>query len=541
MPFSICRPVEILKNAANLFIILSFLLISSINLLFANPNKDTIRIAVMGEPNSLDPNYATGVWERNIINDIFSGLVEIGPKGDTMPAMAKSWDVSKDGKVYTFYLRDSKWSDGVPVTAQDFEYSYQRILNPTTGASYGSLLYMIKGAEAFNTNKGKVEDLGLKVINDKTLQITLNNPIAYFISALSHYAFFPVPKHLVLKKDKQWSKVENIVNNGAYKLTDWSPYSSIKAVKNEHFWDAANTKIQNIIYYTQEDRSAVLKRFRSGEIDTVADFSSDQYDWLMKNMKDQVYVSPYIAIYYYAINLKPRDKNKALNKNVRTALAMAVDREFIVEKILKSGEIPAYSFVPNGINEYVPPTFAWKNLTMEQRIEKAKELLKAEGYDASNPLNIELVYNTSENHKKLIIAVASMWKRMGVNATALNTEISVHYKNLQSGEYQVGRAGWTADYADAASILYVAESGIVNNYAQYSNKDFDKYLLEAKSTLDLNKRNMLYSKAETLLLEDVPYIPLYFIVSKNLISKRVKGWSVNSRDEHLTRFLSLSE
>ncbi|MFL1781014.1 ABC-type oligopeptide transport system, periplasmic component [Candidatus Hepatincolaceae symbiont of Richtersius coronifer] len=503
-------------------------------------DKDTIAIATMGEPASLDPHRAIGgTWEQMVFQDIVSGLIEQNSVGESVPSLAQSWTVSPDGKTYTFKLRDSKWSDGVPVTAHDFAFSYKRMLSPEIASNYVSFLYVIKGGEAYNTGKARAEDVGVRAVNDKTLEITLEEPISYFINALTHFAFFPVPKHVVEKHGKDWTKVENIVNNGAYKLVEWKSHSYIKATRNDKYWDAANVKIGNIIYYTQEDRDAILKRFRSKEIDIVSDFSSDKYDWLMQNMKEQTFTYTYNATFYLTINLSNNTKKPLLSKNVRTALAMAIDREFITDKVLRSGEIPAYAFIPTGLDGYVPVEVTWKTLNKEQRLAKARELLLAEGISPENPITIELAYNTSENDKKIVIAISNMWKELGINTELINREVSIHFGELLKQNFNIGRARWVGDYDEASTFLDLAVTTGSTNYSKYSNLAYDNLVAKGKKSLDKEARNRLYSQAETILLEDLPVIPVYYFVSKNLVAPRVKGWQANTSNFHLVKYLSL--
>ncbi len=500
-------------------------------------SKDTLRVAILGEPGSLDPHYASGVWEHAVIADIFTGLFEKDAKGFIKPSLVADYKVSSDGKIYTFYLKEALWSDGKAIAAEDFVYSYRRILDPETAAPYSSILYIIKGAAEYNADKTKVHMLAVKALDTRTLEIHLNYPASYFVSMLTHYAFFPVPKHAIDKHGKAWTKAENIVSNGAYKLVDWKPQNYIKATKNDQFWDAPNTQIPNVIYYTQEDRSAVLKRFRAGEINIADDFSSDQYEWLKQNMAEEAIISPYMGIYYFSLNILSKDNPALGDPKVRNALSMAVDREFITEKISKSGEIPAYSFVPTGISGYSVAEVTWKSLSKDDRLKKAKELLKEAGFDKNNPLKLKISYNTSENHKKIVVAISSMWKDLGVEVTNINSEVAVHYKGLQDGDYQVGRAGWIADYEDPASFLYVAETGVTNNYARYSNKDFDRLFNAAKNTVDTKERNALYRQAEEIMLADMPYIPIYYYVSRSLVGKDIGGWHPNVANIHQSRFI----
>ncbi|MCL2566733.1 MAG: peptide ABC transporter substrate-binding protein [Alphaproteobacteria bacterium] len=504
----------------------------------SSDSNNTLRVAIMGEPASLDPNFTTGTWENIILTDLFSGLTAKNAKGETVPESAESWKVSPDGTVYTFYLRDNKWSDGIPVTAADFEFAYKRILNPETASSYASMLYVIKGAKDYNTGKAGVEGLGVKAIDDKTLQITLEHPTSYFISMLHHYTFSPLPKHAVEKYGKEWSKPGNMVSNGAYKLVEWKPQSYVKAARNEFYYNNANTKIDNVVYYTQEDRAAILKRFRSNEIDIADDFASDQYEWIAANLPGQYDVSPYMGIYYFAINMKDKIMS---NPKVREAINLAIDREFITSKVLKSGEIPATSFVPIGVKNYKPAEFSFKNMSKEERIAKAKQLLLDAGYNEQNPLSVEISYNTSENHKKVSIAVANMLKDIGINYTLTNKEVAVHYKDMQNGNFQIGRAGWIADYDDPASFLYIGETGVGNNYAKFSSKQYDDDFAKAKTLSSEAARNEFYKAAERILLDSAAYIPIYYYVSHNLVSNRIEGFIPNVSNTHPAKYISFKE
>jgi oligopeptide transport system substrate-binding protein len=417
-------------------------------------------------------------------------------------------------------------------------FAYRRILNPETAASYASMLYVIKGAKDYNTGKAGVEGLGVKALNDRTLQITLEHPTSYFLSMLHHYTFNPLPQHVVEKYGKAWSKPENIVTNGAYKIVEWKPQSYVKATRNEYYYNNANTKIDNVIYYTQEDRAAILKRFRSSEIDVADDFASDQYEWIVDNLKGQYDVSPYMGIYYFAINTK--DKTMS-NPKVREAINLAIDRDFITAKVLKSGEVPAYSFIPTGVKNYKPVELSFKNMSMDERKAKAKSLLAEAGYNASNPLSLEIAYNTSENHKKVSIAIANMLKDIGINYTLTNKEVAVHYKDMQQGNYQMGRAGWIADYDDPASFLYIGETGVGNNYAKFSNKQYDADFAKAKTLSNESARNNFYQAAERILLDSSSYIPIYYYVSHNLVSNRIEGFIPNVSNTHPAKYISFKE
>ena len=500
--------------------------------------EKVLRIANMGEPNTLDPHVVSGVWENRILGNMFLGLVTEAANGSDMAGAAESWTISDDGTTYTFKIRDHVWSDGKAVTADDFVFSLRRILSPETAAEYASLLYPIKNAEAVNTGKAGPDALGVKAIDAKTLQLDLEAPTPYFLSQLTHYTAWPVPKHVVEKHGNAWTKKENIVVNGAFVLDEYLPNTHVKLSKNQKFYDAANVKLDRIIYYPGEDRPAGLKRFRAGEVDLVTDFSSDQYGWLMKNLPAETRIAPYLGIYYYPFNTR---KPPFDDVRVRQALSMAIDRETIVDKVMKTGEIAAYSFVPPGTGNYITPSYApWKGKPYKERVTMAKKLLAEAGYGSDKPLDITLSYNTSENHKRIAIAVTAMWKAIGVKAGLFNSEVKVHYADLKQAKFQVARAGWIADYDDAQNFLYLLETRTgANNYGGYSNPEFDRLMLEASKTVDLEKRADLMRAAEAHVANDQPIAPIYYYVSKQVVSTKLTGFIDNARDIHRARWLDL--
>ena len=503
--------------------------------------ESVIRIGNVGEPESLDPHKVAGTWENRIVGEMFLGLTTEDAEANAVPGAAESWTISDDGKTYTFTIREHNWSDGTPVTAGDFAYAFARILDPANAAKYAWLLYPIAGAQAFNG--GETSDpasIGVKAIDDRTLEVTLENSTPYFLDQLTHYTGFPVPQHKVEELGSDWVKPGNIIGNNAYVVSEWTPNAEIVALKNPEFYDADNVAIDKIIYYPDEDRNSVLKRFRAGEIDYAADFASEQIDWLRENLPDETRISPYLGIYYYPINgtREPLD-----NPNVRQALSMAINRAAITDKILKTGELPAYSFVPPGTGNYGEPAYvSWKDTPYDQRVEQAKAMLAEAGIGPDSPISLELKYNTSENHKKVAIAVASMWKPLGVNVSLFNSEVKVHYNSLDENDFDVARAGWIADYNDAENFLsLLATSTGKQNYGRYSNADYDRLMGEAAATSDLTARAALLRQAEQIAMDEAATIPIYYYVSKNLVSQKVQGWVANTKDVHRVRYMSITE
>ena len=500
-----------------------------------------LRIGNAGEPDTLDPHHASGTWENRIIGDMFMGLTTEAADGSVIPGAAESWTVSDDGLVYTFTLRDHTWSDGQPVTADDFVFAMRRLLAPETAAKYASILYTIKNAKALNeASMEGMENLSVKAIDDKTLEVTLEYPAPYFIEQLTHYTAFPIPKHKVEELGEDWIKPENLVSNGAYTVTEWVPNTHVRAEKNEAFYDAANVSIDSVMYFPSEERNAATKQFRAGELDMQYDFASEQIDWLKENMPDETRISPYLGIYYYPINTStpPLD-----NVDVRQALAMAIDREAITDKVLKTGEIAAYSFVPPNAGEYGEPAYVdWKDMAYEDRVDKAQELLASAGFGPDKPLELQLRYNTSENHKKVAIAVAAMWKKIGVQAELFNAEVKVHYNDLQQGNFDIARAGWIADYNDPQNFLFLMETDAGPlNYAAFSSPDFDELMNQADVETNSKSRNDLMRQAEAIAMAEMPNIPINYYVSKDLVSSKIQGYVENTKNIHRTRFLSLAE
>ncbi len=502
--------------------------------------QDVLRVGNMGEPATLDPHHVAGVWENRIIGDLFMGLTTEAQDGSVVPGAAESWTVSDDGLTYTFKLRDHSWSDGTPVTADDFVFALRRILHPETAAKYASLLYPIKNAEELNSAKMQgMENLGVRAVDAKTLEVTLKAPTPYFIEQLTHYTAFPVPKHLVEKFGDDWIKKEHIASNGAYVLEEWVPNTHVRLTKNPGFYDAAHVAIEKVEFYPTEDRGAVQKRFRAGEIDIAKDFASEQFDFLKKELPDETRVAPYLGIYYYPINTK---KPPFDDPRVRQALSMVIDREAITDKVLKTGEVPAYSFVPPGTGNYGDPAYVgWMETPYAERVKQAKALLAEAGYGPNNPIKLTLSYNTSENHKRIAIAVASMWKKeLGVEAELFNQEVTPHYDKLEQNDFDVARAGWIADYNDAQNFLYLLETRTGRqNYGRWSNPEFDGLMEQASTTTDMDKRAELLRQAEAIAMAEQPVIPIYYYVSKNLVSAKVAGWEANVKDIQRTRYLSL--
>jgi len=497
-----------------------------------------------GEPTSLDYAHISINIEGFIIYDLFEGLTIHGPDGKILPGVAESWTISDDGTVYTFKLRDNaKWSDGTPVTAGDFQFAMQRIEDPKTAAQYANLLFPIKNAEKVNKGEVPVDQLGVKVVDDKTLEITLERPTPYILQLLSHYTALPISKANYEKFGDQFVKPGNMVSNGAYKLESHVPNDNLTAVKNENYWDAANVQVDKVVFYPIEDDAAAIRRYEAGELDVTFNFSADQLDRLKEKYGDEVHVSPALATYYYAFDTRTAPFD---DPRVRRALSMAVDRDFLSQEIYSGAQLPAYALVPPGMEGYgtpAEPDFA--AMSQLDREDKALELIKEAGYgEGGKPLDIEIRYNTNTNHERVATAVADMWKTtFGANVSLVNLDVASHYSYLkEGGKFNVARAGWSADYADPENFLALAVSdNVAFNYGHYNNPDYDKLVKASYDEQDPAKRMAMMHEAETILTNDQPIAPLMNTADLWMVSKKVKGWQDNAVNEHLTKFLSVSE
>lgn len=501
----------------------------------------TLNIGVMGELASFDTSKVSGgVWESQVLMDVYEGLVKKAPDGEVLPGMATSWDVSEDGKTYTFQIReDAKWSDGEPVTAEDFVFGWQHLLDPENASKYAYMLYPVVNAEAVNTGEKPLEALGVESLEDgKVFKVTLNSPVPYFIQLLTHYTAYPLPKHTVEEHGGEWMKLDNIATNGAFMPIEWVSQSRITAVRNPQYYDADEVALDRVNYFTTEDRNAGVSRFRAGELDILREYSSSMYGWLKENLPDATRMTPYLGSYYYVLN--QREGRPTADKRVREALNLAVRRKVISEQIMAGTFLPALSFVPKGTENYEVQTMPLSD-DMDKRMARAKQLLEEAGYGPDNPLRLRLRYNTTDEHKKIAVAVAAMWRPLGVEVEMVNSEATVHYQTIAQGNFDVARAGWIADYNDAENFLTLLHTGVGNNYGAYSNPEYDKLMDQAAVTLDSEERRSLLQQAEQLAMNDFALIPMLYYVARNLVNPNIKGWEDNIEDDHPSRWISFEQ
>jgi ABC-type oligopeptide transport system substrate-binding subunit len=502
--------------------------------------ETVLRIANIAEPDTLDPHKTSMPQSINITHNLFEGLVVLDPKGNVAPGVAESWSVSEDGLSYRFKLRaDAKWSNGDPVTAGDFVFSFRRMEDPTTVAREAELLYPIKNAEAVNTGKLDVVTLGVAAPNERTVEITLKAPTPYFLQVLVMEQAMPVHEKTV-RLGTDWVKPGKIVSNGAYMLEDWKPFSHIRLVKNPNYWNAGKVAIDAVVFDPTENLATVLKRYRASEFDIIIDgLPNDQLGWLKQNLPKELHLVPYASVVHYVFNTTRPPFN---DQRVRQALAMTINREVLVEKVTRGGELPAYGYVPDGIANYISQKVSWAKVSQADRDAAAIKLMSEAGYGPRKPLNVQLTYATSENRKQIAIAIAAMWKKLGVNVELVNLEAKVRAANARTGDFEVGFGGWLADYNDAQDFLFRWQTSTKEqNTARFSNPDYDRLMDAASVTGDESKRAQLLAQAEQVLLREMPILPIYFDVAKNLVSTRVKGWEDNLLNITYVKNLSLEK
>jgi oligopeptide transport system substrate-binding protein len=490
------------------------------------------------ELESVDPHKTSTTYEAHVLRDLFEGLVMQDNKAELIPGAAESWTVSDDGKVYTFKLReDAMWSDGSPVTAEDFVYSFRRLEDPATAAEYASMLYPVVNAEEVNTGKAKPEEIGVKAVDATTLEIQLKAPTPYFLEMLTHQAAYPVNKASMEKLGADWIKPGNLVSNGAFTLAEWVPNDHIKMVKNPKFHDAANVKIDVINFIPTEDRSSAVKRFEAGELDSYDDLPTEQLADLKAKFGDQIRVAPYLGTYYYAVKT---DKEPWSNPKLRRAVSMAIDRDFIAEKVWQNSMFPGYSMVPPGIEGYTTAMADYAEMSQIDREDEAKKILEELGYTPEKPLHMEIRYNTSENHKNTAVAIQEQLKPLGVEVTLLNTDTKTHYEHLeQKGDYDVARAAWIADYKDPETFLGITRKASGNNYSNYNSPKFEELMDKAAADGGKPEERMKdLAEAERVLVDDLGNIPLLYYSFHNIVSPKLHGFDDNVMDVHPTRFMS---
>ena len=491
------------------------------------------------DPYTLDPHRISTVYENNIILDLFEGLVTVDASAQLRPGVAESWTVSGDGLTWTFKLRSNlRWSDGMPLTIEDVIFSFQRLLDPTVRSQYPYLFYGLENAKEVNSGDKSPEMLGVEARGRHMVVFHLENPTPNLPELLSNGFAVIVPRHAIEKYGDEWAISERMPSNGAFSLAKWRPQESVKLTRNANYRDVDEVLLNTIIYVASEDQAGAVAQFRSGMLDTNMGFPTVRTAWLKDNFPNEVRVAPYLITFYLTFNTT---KPGLSDSRVRRALSLAIDRPTLARRVLRSGEQAAWTFVPPYSANYVAPNIGDAKQTLGQRLDLARALLEEAGYGIENPLRFNYSVSSAEDRMRVAYAVVAMWSALDVEVTLVNTESKVLFSRLRSGDFDIGYAAWAADINDAANFLGILHSQSTNsNYSRFYNSGYDTLLDKAMRAKSAKSRNTLLSHAEAILLRDVPIAPLFYGVSKSLVSRHVTGWLDNPRDIHLSRYLSFS-
>ena len=489
------------------------------------------------EPKGLDPHQAAGDPENNIIGDMLLGLYTEDAAGHPIFGAAESVTISADGLRWTFKIRDHKWSDGVPATAEDFVFAYRRILDPKTAAEYRNILYPIKNAERVSEGALPVDQLGVSAPDPRTLVIDLEHAAPYLPQMLTHYAAFPIPKHVVEKHPSDWTKAGVMVSNGAYVLAERRPYDHIKLVKNPSFYDAANVKIDEVNFFPTSDESAALKAYRAGELDVLDRWPLPEHKWLAANIPNETRKYIGLRVLWLAFNLR---KPPLSDRRVRLALAMALDCGAIQREVYFNVHgVEALSVLPPGMaNVDASAQVHWAGQSMPARLAEAKRLLAQAGFGPTHPLKLAYNFINTPDTKRGAIAMQAMWKQIGADVELVAKDRAIHYDLLATGNFDIGLAGWVYDYDDAKSALFLFQSSTDQmNYPGYKNPIYDALMRRSDNEKDATARGKLLGQAAGMLLDDVVVAPTFFQFIRPLVKPYVRNWENNRRGINRTRWL----
>jgi oligopeptide transport system substrate-binding protein len=492
------------------------------------------------EPDSLDPHKMTSGNTVAIARDLFVGLIALDPADKPVPGAAESWEISPDGKLWTFHLRHGmKWSDGTPLTSADFLYSLRRLVDPATAADDPSDLVQVANYEAIVSGKEKdLTRLGVEAPDPDTLKLHLTSPRLALRFLLSDPQIFPVPRAQIEKWGKDWTRPEHIVSNGPFTLKSWTPQAQIVLTKNPNFYDAASVKLDEVDWLNADDMDAAMRRFRGGEFDWM-DCLRTTIAFCRQNLADVMHVAPINSVGFFVFNMTKGPLSK--DGRLREALSLAIDRETLLGKVLQLDQIPAYSIVPPVVSDYTPATLYFKGMPMADRIAKAKSLMQDAGYGPDHHLAITGTYPTRESTRQALLAVAAMWKPIWVDLTLENVEFKVYENRLNIKDYEMGIMAALGSYDDYENALdnYRSDAGDFN-WAGYNNPKFDELFRRGGTSLDIAQRRELMQQAEALVLADNVIAPLYFDVRHRVMNPKLQG-VVSGVLYPQSRYLSFAE
>jgi oligopeptide transport system substrate-binding protein len=493
------------------------------------------------EPQTLDPSLSTGTQDDFIMGDLMTGLMTEDPLCRPIPGMATHWTSAPDGLTWTFFLREAQWSDGVPVTAEDFVFAWQRILEPSLAAPYAYFLYFLKNATAINAGKMPKNALGVRALNAHTLEMKLEHPAPYMLEMLMHAATYPLPRHVVAAKGREWARPGNYVGNGAFTLKSWVPNDHVLVEQNSRFFDVANVALEKIYFYPTDDYSAALQRMRAGELDLQTRVPTQRIDWIKANMPAAYAPVPILVTEYVQVN---HTRAPFGDVRVREAINLALNREIIAQRIRRVGDVPSYALVPPATANYPSGTqLAFKSMPYPARTERARALMRSAGFGEQNRLKTSFMIRSTAPgpYRAVAAAIQKMLALAYIDITILPTDFQVWLAQTHAHDFDITEGAWSADFNDAATFLELLQTGSGNNWGVYSNPAFDRMLAVAQSDNDLASRGRKLAAAETIALKNHAIMPLYNWASPNLVWPYVKGWRENPMDKHRSRWISIDQ
>ena len=503
----------------------------------ANANRTgrtTIRRGLDGEPATLDPAQATDSFSFEVLRDVYEGLTTESPTGRIIPAIAESWQINATNTKYTFRIRtNARWSNGTPVTPQDFVNAWQRVVDPKTASPVADALRPIANASDIIAGRLPPTSLGIHVIGKSRLQVILSAPCPYFLQLLTHTALFPI--YSVTSAESHSPKTW--VSDGAYALTQWIPGEQIALKRNQYYWDHSRVLTRNVIYIFTPDEGSALREFLAGQLDITDSVPLSSISWIKRHKSSELHLWPFLGTAYYAVNL--RDPRLPKNLKLREALAMAIDRKLLVSRVLRFGQTPAYSFVPPGTWNYTPQPWSWEQLPDKTRVALARKLYREAGYSPTRPLKLRLLINTNSTIKETAVAIAAMWKTvLGIRTEIDEQEYRVFLQSRHDPtQWDVARLGWTADYDDASDFLDIFRAHSPNNDSGYSNTTFTTLMNIADRTADPTIRRRILEAAERVMLSDYPVIPIYFYEADRLVKPYIGGFHPTNMNRLYSKYL----
>lgn len=491
------------------------------------------------DPDSLDPQKVRGAEAQGIVRDLCEGLTTLDKSAAVAPGVASGWSVSADGKVYTFSLRpEARWSSGERVVGADFVAGLRRLVDPATASGYAQYADVIANTDDIVAGKKPPEALGVAAPDDSTVVVSLSAPAPYLPALLSHPSTCPVHRPTLAGHPESYARPGVMVSDGAFVLKEWVQGSYVLATRNRYYWNDAATRLAAVKYLFISDENAELARYRGGELEVTAVVPRAQYDWIREHLGPELHVSPQLTTYYYGFNLRRapfRDQPK-----LRRALSEVIDREKLAGLVLRVGELPAYGWVPPGVDAYTPQSFDYAHEPMLTRIAEAQRLYREAGYSRAKPLAFELSYNAGEVHTKLAVAVASMWKEaLGAEVKLTQVEFKTLLQEIDRGDIELFRSSWVADYNDAYTFAQYLKSDFGLNLPRYRSAAYDALVTRAAAVVDVAQRRALLEEAERVMLADTPLMPLYFYVNKHLVKPEVLGWYDNVMNVTYSKDLGL--